>query len=128
MRSQPLPHHLPWHLRHAFPAKITGGTGPFDWIAQQVKTDGTAIDDPRPGMSGTGCAYDLTGAEHAAGAIVWLCQTAGKNADGRPIYLIVSGGVGTAVESIGQYRGQVHAMVADDEDGWDWVQFTPWVP
>jgi hypothetical protein len=119
----PLPASLPWYLRDGQPVRITGGTGPFDGVEVMIEKDHTTTDASNKLYSGM--IHDLNGSAHAVGEIVWIKQAPGLDDQGKPIWLIVSGG---SAERAGEYRGQYHGTAPDGTTIFEFIQFTPGLP
>jgi hypothetical protein len=119
------PSHLPWMQRDGFPVRITGSSDAWhSWVLCRFQTDGTIEDDPR-GIDGTLNAIEPNSSTVPDDTICWLKQAPGRLAGGGAFFIITSTAI---VESLGQYKGMAHVMVADTDDGWDFEQFIPYVP
>ena len=102
-----------------FTARITGTSGiGYSWTRIVEKADGTHVDFA-PAQTGTGNAFELNGGAAKAGDFVELIYL-GRLADGvTPGYRFAMGGGGIPS---GSQQGEVFAMVADNQSGWDFMR------
>ena len=90
------------------------------WISGVCLVQINVVHDTDQGAEVTdGDATQLTSGSTGTAQILWKAGGAGV------VWALVRFGRGGSKDSVGTRQGQVHQMVTDTEDGWDYVRATP---